>query len=131
MERFDRYEKVAGTHRRANARVQAYDRLANGSTVMLQDDENAIPSELIEQQRNDYKRIYELGNSSEAKTLAWQAGIFKASRNSDGTISVRRKLTDFNTNKKYAQLVSLLNYRLKLEEEADAALNEVDNRLHQ
>lgn len=131
MERFDRYEKVAGTHRRANASVQAYDRLANGSTVMLQDDENAIPSELIEQQRNDYKRIYELGNSSEAKTLAWQAGIFKASRNSDGTISVRRKLTDFNTNKKYAQLVSLLNYRLKLEEEADAALNEVDNRLHQ
>lgn len=129
MERFDRYDKIAGTHRRANARVQAYNRLQNGSEVMLQEDENAIPSELIERQRDEYKRIYELGNSEQAKLLAVKAGIFKVTRDSEGDISVRRKLTDFNTGKKYAQLVSLLNYRIKLEEEADQALEDVDNRL--
>lgn len=90
MQKFDRLAKVAGRH--------------------SEDEEDGIPIDLIERQRNEYKKMYQLGNSNYARGLADEHGLDKNS-------------------KTYARFLSLLNYRIEKKNEAQQAERDYQNEV--
>lgn len=133
LERFARFKKIAGTHRSAVSRLDALNRLQNGKqeVTLLEEDENAIPDELIDAQQEEYERIYKLANSNQARLLGIQAGLFKVGEDSNGDLVLKRggRLLFNNTRSKYAKLVSMLNYRDYQLKETRDALSETDSNI--
>lgn len=112
-QRFIDFARIVGTHDRATDRENAY-RRARGETL-LEEDENAIPRELIDDQYKTYEDIYDLAHSEQMYVIAQRAGINPHAFYKSGS-----------SQRNYAKLVSLLNYRLNSRNESYQQLMETD-----
>lgn len=101
--KFDQFRRIAGTHADAMSRLNPQ----ASQDALMEQDEHFIPVELIDEQEKDYEDIYTFANSSYAKVLGIRA---KARPGSD----------------KYAQVVSMANFRNKRRTEAFEALKQKD-----
>ena len=101
--KFQQFRDIAGTHADAKRKLNPS---ASDEALMEQDDK-FIPTELIDQQEQDYEDVYTLANSSMAKVLGTRMGAKQGSED-------------------YAKMVAMLNFRRKHRTEAFEKLKAKD-----
>ena len=112
-QRFIDFARIVSAHDRATDIENAY-RRARGE-ALLEEDEDAIPRELIDDQYKTYEDIYDLAHSEQMYVIAQRAGINPHAFYKSGS-----------SQRNYAKLVSLLNYRLNSRNESYQQLMETD-----
>lgn len=118
LNRFKSLNSWIGSHQRYTDKENAYRRVRGED--LLKEGENAIPTELIEDQWHKYEDISSLVHSEQAQVLAKRAGI-----NLDSIFHKGKN------NKKFDKLISLLNYRLNSRNESYEALRETDQQIQE
>lgn len=118
LKRFQDFKRIVGKHSEYSNKENAYRRLNHES--LLEEDEDAIPEELIDEQYKKYEDIYSLAHSEQAQVMAKRAGI-----------NLHSWFQTHSNKKKYAKLVSLLNYRLNSRNESYEDLRDTDQKIQE